>query len=246
MKPRLAKSPDSGEFKLMQDLEIHCELDIRDCGLMAYREALDLQRKLVEQRVKDEIGNTVLILEHRPVITLGVRKDLNKLLVAEEVLEQRGIELAKVRRGGGCTAHNPGQVVLYPIIKPSSLGLGVSDYIRTLEVIGAEFLSQLGIKAERRKGQPGLWTAGKKIGSIGVRVRRWVAFHGMAINISNDLSIFENIVPCGLKDVQITSVLQQTGKSPLMAQVKQKLAGLCLKHLAGQNGNSVISEMPNG
>ena len=219
---------------------------IRDCGLMAYREALDLQRKLVEQRDKDEIGNTVLILEHRPVITLGVRKDLNKLLVAEEVLEQRGIELAKVRRGGGCTAHNPGQVVLYPIIKLSSFRLGVNDYIRELEAIGLELLEQLGAEAQRRKGQPGLWAAGRKIGAIGVRVRRWVTFHGMAINIRNDLSIFETIVPCGLKGVVITSVLKQTGKDPPMAQVKQRLAGLCLKRLAGQNGNSVISEMPNG
>ena len=230
----------------MQEVRLQCELDIRDCGLMGYREALDLQHKLVEKRTKDEIGNTVLILEHRPVITLGVRKDLNKLLVAEEVLEQRGIELAKVRRGGGCTAHNPGQMVLYPIIKLSSLGLGVNDYIRELEAIGLELLEQLGTEAQRRKGQPGLWAAGKKIGSIGVRVRRWVTFHGMAINIRNDLSIFENIVPCGLKGVVITSVLKQTGKDLPMAQVKQKLAGLCLKHLAGQNGDSVISEMPNG
>jgi lipoate-protein ligase B len=230
----------------MQNLEIHCELDIRDCGLMAYREALDLQHKLVEQRAKDEISNTVLILEHLPVITLGVRKDLNKLLVTEEVLEQRGIELAKVRRGGGCTAHNPGQVVLYPIIKLSSSGLGVNDYIRELEAIGAEFLAQLPVKAERRKGQPGLWTSGNKIGSIGVRITKGVTFHGMAINIRNDLSIFETIVPCGLKDVRITSVLKQTGKDLPMAQVKQRLAGLCLKHLAGQNDNPVISEMPNG
>jgi lipoate-protein ligase B len=230
----------------VQEVKLQCELDIRDCGLMGYREALDLQRKLVEKRTKDEIGNTVLILEHRPVITLGVRKDLNKLLVAEDVLEQRGIELAKVRRGGGCTAHNPGQVVLYPIIKLSSLGFGVNDYIRELEAIGLELLEHLGVDAERRKGQPGLWAAGKKIWSIGVRVRRWVTFHGMAINIRNDLSIFENIVPCGLKGVVITSVLKQTGKDLPMAQVKQKLAGLCLKHLAGQNGNSVISEMPNG
>ena len=230
----------------MQDLEIHCELDIRDCGLMVYREALDLQHKLVNQRAKDKISNTCLILEHPPVVTLGVRKDLNKLLVAEDVLEHSGIELAKVRRGGGCTAHNPGQVVLYPIIKLSSLGLGVNDYIRELEAIGLELLEQLGVEAQRRKGQPGLWASGKKIGSIGVRVRRWVTFHGMAINIGNDLSIFETIVPCGLKGVVITSVLKQTGKDLPMAQVKQKLAGLCLKHLGSQSDNPVISEMSNG
>ncbi|MHC4216218.1 MAG: lipoyl(octanoyl) transferase LipB [Planctomycetota bacterium] len=230
----------------MQNLEINCDLDIRDCGLMAYREALDLQHKLVDQRTKDEISNTVLILEHRPVITLGVRKDLNKLLVAEGILEQRGIELATVRRGGGCTAHNPGQVVLYPIIKLSSLGLGVNDYIRGLEAIGLELLEHLGVEAQRLKGQPGLWTSGNKIGSIGVRITKGVTFHGMAINIRNDLSIFEVIVPCGLKGVRITSVLKQADKDPSMAQAKQRLAGLCLKHLTGQNGDSLISEKANG
>ncbi|MHC5060450.1 MAG: lipoyl(octanoyl) transferase LipB [Planctomycetota bacterium] len=222
----------------MQDLKTHSELEVRRLGLTDYSEALDLQHKLVDQRQKDEISNTCLVLEHPPIITLGVRRDLNKLLVGEKGLEQKGIGLAKVRRGGGCTAHNQGQIVLYPIIKLKTSGLGVSGYVRTLETIGTEFLALLSVKAERRKGQPGLWAGGSKIGSIGVRVTKGVTFHGMAVNIINDLSIFETIVPCGLKDVQITNVLQQTGNAPSMARAEQILAGLCLKHLAGQNGDS--------
>ena len=229
------------EFRSVQEVKVQSELEVRDCGLMGYREVLSLQRELVEQRQKDQIANTVLILEHPPVVTLGVRKDLNQLLVAEEILKQRGIELVKVRRGGGCTAHNPGQVVLYPIIKLPSLGLGVNDYIRELEAVGIELLEQLGVTAESRAGLPGLWTGRRKIGSIGVRVRRQVTYHGMAINIKNDLSIFETIVPCGLKSVQITNVLKETPAEYSMAQVKQKLARLCVKRWASQNGELVSS-----
>jgi lipoate-protein ligase B len=223
----------------VKEVKAQSNLEIRDCGLMAYREALSLQQDLVKQRQKDQICNTVLILEHPPVITLGVRKDLNELLVAEEILKQREIELVKVRRGGGCTAHNPGQVILYPIIKLPSLALGVNDYIKDLEAVGIELLEQLGVTAERRKHLPGLWIGQRKIGSIGVRITRQVTYHGMAINIKNDLSIFETIVPCGLKSVRITNLLKETSAEYSMDQIKQKLARLCVKHWANQNGELV-------
>jgi lipoyl(octanoyl) transferase len=223
----------------VQGVKTKRDLEVRDCGLMVYYEALSLQNYLLEQRQKGQIGNTILILEHPPVITLGARNDLNKLLVEKNIPAQRGFEIARVRRGGGCTAHNPGQVVLYPIIKLPPLGLGVSDYIRTLESIGLELLEQFGVLAERRRGFPGLWTKGGKIASIGVRIRRGVTSHGMAININNDLSIFETIVPCGLEGVEITSVLKQTATEHPMTQVKKRLAVLCFKHLAGRNVNLV-------
>ncbi len=223
----------------MISAKVYCGLEVCDCGLMGYQEALALQRELVEQRVKDKIPNTVVIAEHPPVITLGSRNDLNRLCITEAQAEEKGIEIAKVRRGGGGTAHNPGQVVLYPIIKLSTLRLGVSDYIRALETIGIELLDQLGVAADRRKGFPGLWTAGAKIGSIGVRIQRGVTFHGMAININNDLSIFESIVPCGLHGVEITNVAKETGQEHSLARVKQRLEDLCLEHLAGPNSNSL-------
>jgi len=226
-------------FISVQSVKIQHDLKVRDCGLMGYHEALALQRKLTKQRTKDQIPNTALIAEHHPVITLGARKSLNRLCITEEQAEEKGIEIAKVRRGGGCTAHNPGQVVLYPIIKLRSLQLGVSDYIRALETIGIELLDQLGIAADRRKGFPGLWTADRKIGSIGVRIQRGVTFHGMAININNDLGIFETIVPCGLHGVEITNVAKETGKEHSLARVKQRLADLCFKHLTGPNTNSL-------
>jgi lipoate-protein ligase B len=208
------------------------QLDIRDCGLMRYREALALQLELVEQRQKEKIANTVLILEHKPVVTLGLRESENRLLVSEDVLAERGIDLVSVKRGGGTTAHNPGQVVLYPVVSLRSLKLGVNEYVRKLEAIGIELLSGFGINAGRREGYPGLWLGEKKIGSIGVRVKKWVTFHGMAVNISNDLSIFETIVPCGLQGVRITSVCGETGLDVSMSKVKERLATLCREHFA--------------
>ena len=187
---------------------------------------------MVEQRQKEKIANTVLILEHQPVITLGLRKSENKLLVSRDVLAERGIDLVSVKRGGGTTAHNPGQVVIYPVVNLRSLKLGVNEYVRKLEAIGIELLGGFSINAGRRKGYPGLWLGEKKIGAIGVRVKKWVTFHGMAVNIRNDLSIFEAIVPCGLQGVRITSVCGETGLDISMSEVKGTLATLCREHFA--------------
>ncbi|NLW84684.1 MAG: lipoyl(octanoyl) transferase LipB [Phycisphaerae bacterium] len=202
-------------------------LDIRDCGLMPYAAALALQMELCAQRQADAIANTVLVVEHPPVITLGARKSENKLMLDEAALAAAGVEVAAVGRGGGTTAHNPGQLVFYPIIKLKTLGLGVSEYIRRLEGIGIELLAGLGVESGRRKGYPGLWVGDKKIASIGVQIKKWVTFHGMAINLTNDLAIFEAIVPCGLDGVMMTSARQETGRPVDMAAAKIRLAGLC-------------------
>ena len=216
----------------MSKKEVRCDsLQIRDCGLQNYPKTLDLQHKLVEQRREGTIGNTVLIVEHKPVITLGARQSANKLTADRNELASEGIDVVEIRRGGGTTAHNPGQLVFYPIVNLVELGLGISEYVRTLEQIGIELLADLGVVASRYKGYPGLWADGKKIASVGVRVSKSITYHGMAININNDLSIFDYIVPCGLDDVRMTSVLAQTDKQQPMAQVKEKLKVIICKHL---------------
>ncbi|MHC5179901.1 MAG: lipoyl(octanoyl) transferase LipB [Planctomycetota bacterium] len=203
------------------------KLDIIDLGTKPYAEVLDLQLDLCQKRQTDEIDNTVLIVEHPAVISLGARKSENKLLADEGLIREQGIELVHVGRGGGTTAHNPGQLVFYPIIKLKSLKLDVTEYIRSLEQVGIELLQWIGVQSGRRKGFPGLWIGQKKIASIGVQLKKWVSFHGMAININNDLSIFEHIVPCGLDDVVITSVEKETGKPADMEAVKNELEKLC-------------------
>ena len=230
----------------MQMLEgkIHCEpLQIRDCGLDDFRKTLEEQHRLVEQRQRNEIGDTILIVEHKPVITLGARQSANKLLIERDELAARGIDVVEIRRGGGATAHNPGQIVFYPILNLQQLRLGISEYIRALEQIGIELLKQFGVESERRKGFPGLWVDEKKIASIGVRVSRQVTYHGMAINIFNDLSIFDYVVPCGLEDVKMTSVLNETGRKSPMGDVKNHLSRLLVLHF-GSESSTGLKPMP--
>jgi lipoic acid synthetase len=210
-------------------------LFIRDCGLADYRDVLQRQQDLHEKRRRGEIPNTVLIVEHPPVITLGARQSANKLLVSTEEIAKRGIDVVNIRRGGGVTAHNPGQLVFYPILHLQELGLEISEYIRELEAIGMELLYELGVQSQRRKGFPGLWVDEKKIACIGVRVSKGVTYHGMAINIQNDLSVFDLVVPCGLSGVEMTSVLKETGKRHLMSQVKERLSQLLIRHFSTAN-----------
>lgn len=212
--------------------DTNCLLNIRDCGLADYRQILQLQQVLRQKRQQNEIPNTVLIVEHPAVITLGARQSSNRLLVNREDLVQKHIDVADVRRGGGTTAHNPGQLVFYPILNLQQTSFGINEYIRELEVIGAELLEQLDVHSMTRKGFPGLWVGKKKIASIGVRVSRHITYHGMAINIQNDLSIFDFIVPCGLDNIEMTSVLKETGNKHPMNKIKQKLAELLKEHFS--------------
>ena len=212
--------------------KIENRLHIRDCGLAEYREVLQLQHQLREKRRRDEIPNTVLTTEHPAVITLGARQSANKLRVSREELTQHHIDIVNIRRGGGTTAHNPGQLVFYPILHLQQLGLGISEYIRQLEAIGIELIQQLGVHSARRKGFPGLWVGQRKIASIGVRVSKFITYHGMAINIQNDLSIFDFIAPCGLDDIEMTSALKETGEYHSMNQVKERLSQLLIRHFS--------------
>ena len=207
-------------------------LSICDCGLADYRQVLREQHQLCKKRQEGEIPDTILIAEHPPVITLGARQSSNKLLVSRKELAQNHIDVVDIRRGGGTTAHNPGQLVFYPILNLQQFGLGISEYIRELEAIGSQLLKQLGVRSTRRKGFPGLWIGTKKIASIGVRVSKFTTYHGMAINIQNDLSLFDLLVPCGLDDVEMTSVFKETGKRHNMCSVKKQLTCLLVSRFS--------------
>ncbi len=211
-------------------MKIANPLRVCDCGLADYREVLQQQHELREKRRRGEIPDTVLIVEHPAVITLGARQSANKLQTSRSTLAKRRIDVVDIRRGGGTTAHNPGQLVFYPILHLQELDLGISEYIRELEAIGAELLQQLGVRSRRQKGFPGLWVDNRKIASIGARVSKFVTCHGMAINIQNDLSIFDFVVPCGLDGVEMTSVLKETGRQNSMTHVKEKLSQLLIRH----------------
>jgi lipoate-protein ligase B len=206
-------------------------LEIIDCGVEDYGRVLLRQEQLHDHRVAGRVEDTVLVCEHPPVITLGARKTANKLLASPDSIAGQGIGIMEVTRGGGATAHNPGQLVLYPILDLRRRGLGAGEYVRTLEAIGLELLEAFGLQARTCKGLPGLWVKDRKIASIGVRISKGVTYHGMAVNFRNDLDIFRLLVPCGLEGVSMTSLLCETGKAPPMATAKEKLADLLRQHL---------------
>jgi lipoate-protein ligase B len=237
MRSALAPTTCQGNKGLrLKHTQIHSDagLAIEDLGLRDYAETLDLQQKLWRQRRDGDIPDTVLIVEHPAVITLGARQSANRLLEDAASLAARGINIVSIRRGGGATAHNPGQVVFYPIIELAPLRLGVNEYVRELENIGIELLAAIGVAATRKPGFPGLWVLPRKIASIGVRISKGVTYHGMAININNDLALFSAMVPCGLDGVTMTSALETTGKQHDMALVKAKLADILARHFAGK------------
>ena len=207
-------------------------LDIGHYGTADYREILELQHELQEKRRSDEIPNTVIIVEHPAVITLGARKSANMLLVSKEELAKRKIDVVEIRRGGGTTAHNPGQLVFYPILDLRQLKLGINEYIRKLEAIGIDLLRESGLESVARKGYPGLWIGERKIASIGVRVSKFVTCHGMAINIQNDLEIFDYIKPCGFNDIEMTSLFRETGEKTSMKLVKKRLSQLLMRYFS--------------
>ncbi len=201
-----------------------------DCGLADYRDVLQQQLRLYEEKQQGQIPDTILITEHPPVITLGARQNANKLRTDSKSLKKQGIDVVDVRRGGGTTAHNPGQLVFYPILNLRELNLGINEYIRKLEEISIELLERLGVTAERHKGFPGLWVKNRKIASIGVRVSKSVTYHGMAINIQNDLSIFDYIIPCGLENIKMTSATNETGIRYSMNEVKNQLSQIIQRY----------------
>lgn len=211
-------------------MKLSNKINLIDCGLKDYQSVLAMQEKTVKDLQAGVDGDTVFIVEHPPVITLGARSSANKLLKDRLAIENAGIEIVQIRRGGGTTAHNPGQLVIYPIVNLKKRSLGVSDFVHLLEKIGIELLAELGVNCETKKSLPGLWIGENKIASIGVQVKKWVTCHGIAININNDLSIFDLIVPCGLDNVIMTSVEKELGKKIDVNNAKDVLKKILLNY----------------
>ncbi len=181
-------------------------------GQMNYLEAWDLQTNMLKARINDEISDTVLFVEHHPTYTLGRRGTDVDLLSSKEKLEDLGATVVAVDRGGQATFHGPGQLVVYPIIDLRRWGNGPVKYVRTLESILMSVLDSYGIKSCLIEGLTGVWVNDKKIAAIGVKISRGVTMHGFALNISTDLSWFDHIVPCGVRDRGVTSMEELLGR----------------------------------
>jgi lipoate-protein ligase B len=196
-----------------------------DLGLISYKEAWDLQVRLVAARASGSLPNdVVLVLEHPAVFTLGKRGGRENLLVPEETLTRHGIPIVQVERGGNITYHAPGQLVLYPIIHLERAGIKVVDLVDGLEDVMIRTCAEWGIQAGRNPLNRGVWVGLKKIGAIGIAVRRGVSFHGMALNVAIDLAPFCWIQPCGLQGVGVTSMRAEAGQDIGTTQVRRLLA----------------------
>ena len=191
-------------------------------SLMEYRAALDLQRSFVLARQTGVIENDVVImLEHPPVFTLGRRAGIENLKASRAFLVRKKIPVIPVERGGDVTFHGPGQLVVYPIIDLTRVGLKVIDYVANLEEIMLRTASDRGIPAKRNPVNRGIWVAGKKLGSVGISIKRGVSFHGFALNVNLSLKPFKWINPCGLTDVGVTSMEKELSQKISMSQVRE-------------------------
>ena len=198
------------------------KLNVRELGRVAYGEAFELQRQLVEQRKQGVIPDQLLLVEHPHVITMGRNGHMDNVLAGGEVLRRAGIEFHHTDRGGDVTYHGPGQIVGYPILDLREWKRDVVEYVRSIEQALIDMLGEFGIAAGRSEGNTGVWVEGQgKVAAIGVHISRWVTSHGFALNLSTDLSYFQYIVPCGLTK-PVTS-MQELGFRGTREQVSAAL-----------------------
>jgi lipoyl(octanoyl) transferase len=199
-------------------------------GRVPYRAAWALQKRLVADRKADRIPDTLLLLEHDPVITLGRSGSRASLLHDEEALAARGVELVHSDRGGDATYHGPGQVVAYPILDLRPDWKDVRRFVTALEEVMIGTCADFGVACTRRAGDPGIWLRDpdRKIGAIGARFSRWVTHHGLALNANTQLADFGLIIPCGIRDAGVTSLEIETGTTVDVEAVQTRIA----EHLA--------------
>jgi lipoyl(octanoyl) transferase len=197
-----------------------------DWGRTEYRAAWERQTRLVEERLNGAIPNTLVFTEHDPVFTFGMRAGAESHLIwSEAQLGAAGIAAVKTNRGGDITYHGPGQIVGYPIVSLDSRR-DLHAYLRFLEQVLIDSLGALGLAAARREGKTGIWIADRKIAAIGVAVRRWVAYHGFALNVDPNLAHFGGIVPCGIAstDGTVTSLAAEMGRAVKRDEAKRVVA----------------------
>jgi len=198
-------------------------LQVQRLGLVPYADGLELQRRLVEERKADRIADTLLLLQHPHVITVGVKKDGREhILASPDRLSSLGVEVFETGRGGDVTYHGPGQLVGYPIFDLNPDRRDVHQYVRDIEEVMIRVCAGYGLIAGRVKGFSGAWIGDEKIGAIGVRISRWVTSHGFAFNVTTDVNFFDLIVPCGIADKGVASLAKALGRQPEMREVEDR------------------------
>lgn len=221
-------------------------------GRIAYRDAWALQKRLVDVRAAGEIPDTLLLLEHDAVLTLGRNAEEGHVLASPKDLRRRGIEVLRVERGGEVTYHGPGQLVAYPILRLGERGLLVRPLVRALEEAMIETCAAVGVEATRRDGHPGCWVMeegrpARKIGALGIRIERGVSYHGIALNIDPDLRDFELIDPCGMPGLVSTSIAEELGRTaePPSTEAVRRAAEVFATALGQSLGSEIAWQTPD-
>jgi len=215
---------DTGESK---DVDLGSgarrEVYLASHGALPYEEALDLQRRVVAKKIGAPFPDTLLLLEHPPVITLGRRGRMENIRVSEELLRREKIDIVHVERGGDVTYHGPGQIVGYPIFDLAHYRKDLGSFVSSIEEVLIRVCRDMGIRAGRRSVNRGVWVGEKKIASIGLAVRRWISFHGFALNWAPDMDHFRFITPCGLTGVEMTSMVEVLGTTPDPGRLREAI-----------------------
>ena len=215
------------------DLKESQKILIQDLGFKRYKSVLSLQKKLQKQRIAGNTQDTLILVEHEPVYTLGKNANKHHLLQSRD----KSVEVHKIERGGDVTFHGPGQLVGYPILDLRNYKKSVSWYMRTLEELIIRVLKEFDIKGRRIKGLTGVWVENKKIAAQGVRISRWVTMHGFSINVCPPLSYYDGIIPCGIFDYDVTSMEECLNKKLSVKKIKNSVSEIFLELFIGRNKN---------
>lgn len=197
--------------------------DYCDLGMIDYKDAWDLQKNIFDLRLRNEINDTLFLLEHPHTYTLGKVAGKENLISSEVQLKELGVSVYEIDRGGDITYHGPGQIVGYPIIKLSDWKEDTHLYLRGLEEVIIQTCAEYGLITERNPKHTGVWIGERKIAAIGIKISRWITMHGFAFNVNTDLNYFGGIIPCGIKDKDVTSLQRELGREIELDKVKDKL-----------------------
>jgi len=194
-----------------------------DLGMEDYKKVWNIQKLIHQKRLEDKISDTLILVEHKPVITIGKGGKDNNILISMKLLKEKGVEFYRIERGGDVTYHGPGQIVGYPIFNIKDGFAGIKPFIFKIEDAVISALDDFKIEGKKKERQIGVWTDNGKICSIGIAVQRWVSFHGFALNVNTDLKYFDLIVPCGLKGIRMTSMGEILKKEVPIDEVKKAI-----------------------
>ncbi len=228
-------SPDSDADDITGPAGEHEELRVVRLGRASYKPVLSYQKDLQQKRLKGDAPDTLIFVEHDPVYTLGKAADPEHITASDRFLTDEDIEVVHIDRGGDVTYHGPGQIVGYPLFDLREHKRSVSWYMRTLEQAIINTLDSYGIETNRREGEPGVWVGDAKICAVGVRIARWITYHGFALNLDPDMTHFDGIVPCGIQDGGVVSMSDLLSSPPDRSEVCDRITASFKETFGFQN-----------